>query len=337
MTKTWEVRQNDAAPELVLADTPERMPGAGEIALRVRAIALNFRDLAIARGTYPGTSFPVVPFSDACGIVETVGQGVTRVAPGDRVATMFHQTWIDGPPTPQKLSGTLAQHFPGIGAERVVLAAEGVSRVPDFLSDAEAATLPCAALTAWRALFHDAHLIPGDTVVLEGTGGVSIFALQFARAAGLATIITSSSDEKLARATALGATHAINYRSTPEWGAEVRRLTEGRGADLIFDVGGEATIEQALGCVAMGGHIAVIGMLSGAPVANVRSLVRSNARLQGLLVGSRAMFEAMTRAVALHGIRPVVDRRFPFADAPEALAAMGRGEHFGKIVLELDG
>lgn len=334
--KALQIAELGAPEGLALVDLPDPAPGFREVLLRVSAVSLNYRDLAMVKGVYPGGASPLTPFSDACAIVEAVGEGVTRVRPGDRVATLFHQAWIDGPPSAEKLSKPLAQGAPGVGAERVVLSEEGVSKVPDFLTDEQVACLPCAALTAWRVLFEDERPIVGQTVVLEGTGGVSVFGLQFAHAAGLETIVTSSSDEKLARARALGADHLINYRQTPEWSDAVRKITGGRGAEVILEVGGAGTFPEALKAVAVGGRIGVIGMVSGMPNAvDARSLIRSNGRLAGVLVGSRAMFEDMVRAIALHRIEPVVDKVFPWGDAAAAFHAMERGEHFGKIVLKV--
>jgi NADPH:quinone reductase-like Zn-dependent oxidoreductase len=260
---------------------------------------------------------------------------VTRVAPGDRVAPLFFQSWLSGPPTPHAAASALGSPIPGVGRELAVYSEQGVSRVPSFLTDAQAATLPCAALTAWRALFVDARLVPGQTVLLQGTGGVSIFGLQFARAAGLETIVTSSSDAKLERARALGATHTINYRAHPQWSKEVRRLTDDRGVDFILEVGGQATLKESLKSIALGGHVAVVGVLSGpSEPLLIPALITTSARLQGLSVGSREMFEAMLRAIAQHRIEPVVDKVFAWQDARAALETMARGEHFGKIILD---
>jgi NADPH:quinone reductase-like Zn-dependent oxidoreductase len=332
--KALQIADFGALDNLALAEAPEPRPGFGEVLLRIKAISLNYRDLAMVKGFYPGTPSPLIPFSDACAVVEAVGEGVTRVKPGDRVATMFHQGWIDGPPSAEKLSRSLAAGAPGVGAELVALSQEGVSKVPVHLSDEQVATLPCAALTAWRTLFEEGGRLAGETVLLEGTGGVSVAGLQFAKAAGLTAIITSSSDEKLERAKGLGADHLINYRKTPEWAAEVLRLTGGRGAEVILEVGGAGTFPEALKAVAVGGKIGVIGMVAGMPNGvDVRSLIRSNARLSGVFVGSRAMFEDMCRAIAAHRIAPVVDLTFPWGEAPAALKAMEEGRHFGKIVL----
>ncbi|RAK51233.1 zinc-dependent alcohol dehydrogenase family protein [Phenylobacterium deserti] len=320
---------------LQLVETPDPQPGAGEVLVRIRAASLNYRDLKMIGGSYGQPQGVVVPLSDGCGVVEAVGEGVTRVAVGDRVVSNFFPNWIAGPPTPEKIGVALGGPIPGVGRELAVLKEQGVSRVPDFLTDQQAATLPCAALTAWRAMFVDANLQPGDTVVLLGTGGVSIFGLQFARAAGLRTVVTSSSDEKLERAKALGADHLVNYRTTAEWSRAVRQATGGRGADLILEVGGPGTIEQSLQAVRVAGHIAVIGgVAAGGGGIVPGSLIGNSARVQGVYVGSREMFEAMCRAIELHRIEPVVDKVFHWTEAQQAFAAMRDGQHFGKIVLE---
>jgi NADPH:quinone reductase-like Zn-dependent oxidoreductase len=324
--------------QLKVVEAPDPSPAAGEVLVRMRAVSLNYRDLLMVNGIYgrgPAGGGTITPFSDGCGVVEAVGEGVTRVKPGDRVATLFFQGWISGPPTLAKLSTSLGFPIPGAGRELAVFSQEGVSKVPDFLTDDEVATLPCAALTAWRGLFEDADLKPGDTVVLQGTGGVSIFGLQFAHTAGCRTLITSSSDEKLQRARALGADHLVNYRNQPEWAKAVREATGGVGADVILEVGGAGTIEQSMRAVRIGGHIAIIGVVAGqGNPFNPASLIGNSAKLQGLSVGSRDMFEAMCRAIDQHRIRPVVDKTFPWTEARAAFEAMAGGAHFGKIVLE---
>lgn len=335
--KAFEVTAPGGLDNLRLADQPDPVPAAGQVLVRLRAISLNYRDLLMVQGRYARSdfAFPITPFSDGCGIVEAVGPGVTRVEPGDRVAPLFFQKWLAGPATPEGLASALGHPIPGVGCELAVYSEQGVAKVPEFLTDQQVATLPCAALTAWRGLFCDARLLPGQTVLLQGTGGVSIFGLQFARAAGLDTVITSSSDEKLERARALGATHTINYRAHPEWSKEVRRLTQGRGVDFVMEVGGQSTLKESLKSVVLGGHISIIGVLSGSRESLlIPALMTTNARLQGVSVGSREMFEAMTRAIERHRIEPVVDKVFAWQDAHAALETMERGEHFGKIVLD---
>jgi NADPH:quinone reductase-like Zn-dependent oxidoreductase len=330
---------------LKMVERPDPTPGPGQVVVRMRAISLNYRDVIIAAQggytLYGEGSPPVVMFSDSCGIVEAVGDGVTRVAVGDRVSTLFFPNWIAGRPTPENSVGMLGVlGAPGAGRELALLSENAVSLVPEYLTDHEVSTLACAALTAWRALFVDARLEPGDTVVLQGTGGVSIFGLQFAHAAGYRTIITSSSDEKLARAKALGATELVNYRTTPEWHRPVQETTGGRGAEFIMEVGGAGTLEQSLKSICMGGHIAIVGILSDAgappPTLSSAAMVGSSAKVQGLSVGSREMFEAMCRAMTLHQIRPVIDRVMPWVEAPRAIDEMANGGHFGKIVLAFD-
>jgi len=335
---------NIAAPwgpdAIKVVELPEPKPGPGQVLVRMKAVSLNYRDLLMVNGMYgrgaASTTDVITPFSDGCGMVEAVGEGVTRFKAGDRVATLFFQGWISGPPTLEKVVTALGFPIPGAGSELQTFSEQGLSKVPDFLSDHEVATLPCAALTAWRGLFVDARLEPGDTVVLQGTGGVSIFGLQFAHAAGLRTLITSSSDEKLERAKGLGADHIVNYRTTPAWSGPVREATHGRGADFIMEVGGAGTIHESMKAIRLGGHIAVIGLVAGgaAEPFNPASLIGNSARLQGLSVGSRDMFEAMCRMIDLKKIFPVVDKVFPFSEARAAFAAMAAGEHFGKIVLE---
>ena len=322
-----------------MVELPDPKPGPGQVLVRMKAVSLNYRDLLMINGMYgrgaASTTDVITPFSDGCGVVEAVGEGVTRFKAGDRVATLFFQGWVSGPPTLEKVMTALGFPIPGAGAELQTFSEQGLSKVPEFLSDQEVATLPCAALTAWRGLFVDARLEPGDTVVLQGTGGVSIFGLQFAHAAGLRTLITSSSDEKLARAKDLGADHIANYRTTPAWSGPVREATQGRGADFIMEVGGGGTIQESMKAVRIGGHIAVIGVVAGAGEPfNPASLIGNSAKLQGLSVGSRDMFEAMCRMIDLKKIFPVVDKVFPFTEARSAFAAMAAGEHFGKIVLE---
>lgn len=322
-----------------VAEMPDPVAGPGQVLVRMKAVSLNYRDLLMVNGMYgrgsAGTKDVITPFSDGCGVIEAVGTGVTKFKVGDRVATLFFQNWTSGPPNLEKLMSALGFPIPGAGAELQVFGQDGVSKVPEFLTDQQVATLPCAGLTAWRGLFEDARLEPGDTVVLQGTGGVSIFGLQFAHAAGLRTVITSSSDDKLARAKALGADHLVNYKTTPAWSGPVREATAGRGADFIMEVGGGGTIQESMKAIRIGGHIAIIGVVAGAgDPFNPAALIGNSAKLQGLSVGSRDMFEAMCRAIELHKIAPVVDKVFPWTEAKAAFSAMAGGEHFGKIVLQ---
>jgi NADPH:quinone reductase-like Zn-dependent oxidoreductase len=270
------------------------------------------------------------------GEVVEVGDGVTRVAPGDRVATLFSQGWLKGEPTAAELRSTLGGPIDGTLTERMVLPEGGVIPVPDHLSDAEAACLPCAGLTAWSALVELGRVTAGDVVLVQGTGGVSLFALQFASALGARTIVTSSSDAKLERARALGAWKTVNYREQPDWGKVVRALTGGVGVDHVVEVGGAGTLPQSLKAVRVGGAISMIGVLSGTrSEMDLIPVLMQQVRIQGVLVGSREGFERMNRAVEASQLRPVVDTVIPFDEAPEAFAVMERAGHFGKIAVEI--
>jgi NADPH:quinone reductase-like Zn-dependent oxidoreductase len=316
-------------------DTPQ--PGPGQVLVRMKAASLNYRDLITVLGAF-GTLYklPLVPLSDAVGEIVAAGPGVTRVKAGDRVASMFFQNWLAGELTREGQASAIGGSLDGVWRDYALLSAEGVSKVPSYLSDAEAATLPCAALTAWRSLVVEGGLKAGETVVVQGTGGVSIFALQFAKAAGAEVIVISSSDEKLARAKALGADHLVNYKQVPEWSKAVREITGGRGADHVVEVGGAGTLEHSLKAVRLGGHVSIVGVLSG-PVKDLQitMIMASNAKVKGITVGSRAQFEDMCRAMALHEIKPVIDKTFPFAAAKEALTTMMGQGHFGKIAIDL--
>lgn len=337
--KTWQI-DRFGLEALQLIDTPIPTAGPGEVLVRWHAWSLNYRDLVVVQGSYmPNLPMPYTPLSDAAGEIVAVGTGVTEWSPGDRVAGNYVQSWLSGPATPENLRRNLAgAALPGLAREFSALPADGLVRLPAHLSFEEGATLPIAGVTAWNALFAHRDLLPGDWVVLEGTGGVSLFGLQFAHAAGLRTIITSSSDEKLGRARALGADATINYRAVPEWSQRVREITDGRGAALVLEVGGPATFSQAARSVAVGGRIALIGFLSGhALPVDALELIGNLTTLHGLRVGSRADFAAMNRALARDAIRPVIDRVFEFEALPAAFARLSRGEHFGKIVLRAQG
>ncbi|HMD31335.1 MAG TPA: NAD(P)-dependent alcohol dehydrogenase [Candidatus Acidoferrales bacterium] len=320
---------------LKLVDLPDPQPGPGQVLVRMRAASLNFRDLVVIKGGYGSKqTVPRIPVSDGAGEVAAVGAGVTRVKAGDRVLCSFCPPWIDGPVTQEYVDASLGCYVDGVLSEYVVISGDAVLPIPAHLSFEEAATLPCAALTAWNALFVADHIGPGQTIVVQGTGGVSLFALQFARMAGAQVIATSGSDRKLARARELGAFGGINYKTTPDWEKEVRKLTGGRGADHIVEVGGAGTLNRSLACVRMGGMITMIGVLAGAN-ADIRTtlILFKSVHVQGIFVGSRAMLESMSRAVSLHSLHPVVDRAFPFAEAPAALRHLESGAHFGKVVI----
>ena len=317
--------------KLVERDVPK--PGPGQVLIRMKAASLNYRDLVnVTMGLY---RLPFIPLSDGCGVVEETGEGVTRVKAGDRVAPSFFQGWLSGRPEARALGTSLGGPIDGCLTEYMCLSEEGVSRAPDFLTDEQVATLPCAGLTAWRGLM-EGGLKAGETVVVQGTGGVSIFALQFAKAAGATVIATSSSDEKLERARALGADHLINYKTTPEWAKEVRRITGGLGADHIVEVGGAGTFVQSLQAARIDGHISVIGVVGGftqdIPIA---AIFGGNLNIRGISVGSRAMIEDKCRAIAANRIAPVVDRTLPFAEARAGFELMKGQGHFGKIALKI--
>jgi NADPH:quinone reductase-like Zn-dependent oxidoreductase len=333
--KAFEIREF-GVDALVEAERETPKPGPGEVLVRLRAASLNYRDLSVVKGTYnPKLKRPMIPLSDGSGVVEETGLGVTRFRPGDRVAGCFMQTWIDGPPKHEYGASALGGAIDGVLRELAVFSESGLVAVPDALSDEEAAALPCTGVTAWHALFESAPAIPGETVLLQGTGGVSIFALQFAKAAGLRTIVTSSSDEKLARAKHLGADETINYKSTPEWGQEARKLTGGAGVDRIVEVGGSGTMPLSLRAIRTNGVINVIGVLSGRDATiGPTGILMNSLRLHGIYVGSRAMFERMNRAIEQHKIRPVVDKVFRWTEIREALRYMESQRHFGKICLK---
>lgn len=332
--KAFRLHAFGGPASLRLEDLPEPRPGPGQVLLRMRAASLNHRDLRIARGEHPGLPLPRIPLSDGVGEVVAVGPDVSRVKIGERVAGTFFQRWLGGKLTESVMRSALGGDVDGVLAEYVVLHQDGVVHVPEHLSDAEAATLPCAALTAWNALVTQGGLAPGETVLALGTGGVSIFALQFARLAGARVIVTSSNDAKLERARQLGASETINYRATPDWDVRVRELTDGAGVDHVLEVGGVDTFERSVRSVRFGGHIALIGVLTGSGAIDLGLIHRRRLRLQGVSVGSREMFEDMNRAVALHRLRPVIDRIFPFTEAPEALHYLQTGAHVGKVVIQ---
>jgi NADPH:quinone reductase-like Zn-dependent oxidoreductase len=306
------------------------------VLVRVRAASLNYRDLLVVKGLYnPKMPLPRVPLSDAAGVVEAVGEGVTRVKAGQRVAGIFMQTWLDGEVDEPKARSALGGGIEGVLAEYVLFEENGVVAVPEHLTDEEAATLPCAAVTAWHALVTEGGVKAGDTVLIQGTGGVSLFALQFGRLLGARVLGTSSSDAKLDRARSLGLSEGVNYRTTPEWGDAIRRMTGGGGVDHVVEVGGAGTLPQSLKAVRLNGRISLIGVLSGGGQFNPMPVLMKNIRVQGIFVGSRAMFEAMNRAIALHQLKPVIDRVFPFADTVAALKHLESGAHFGKVVVKL--
>lgn len=334
--KVFEIRDDWGLDHLQLGTRPDPKPGPGEVLLRMKAASLNYRDLVVPNrgyGAFTG-NLPLIPISDGVGEVVEVGAGVTRVKVGDRVCPCFHQSWVGGEPDLERLTRTLGGPLDGTMAEFMCLPAEGVVKVPAHLTDEQAATLPCAALTAWSALVTYDRLGPGARVLVQGTGGVALFALAFAKLLGCHVTIISSSDEKLARAKALGADVGINYTATPEWSKAAREATAGRGFDHIVELGGEKTLPQSLRAIRPGGTISMIGVLSGSALAApLGHVVTRQVRLQGITVGSRDGFEAMMRAIEQHRLVPVVDRVYPFEQLKEAMAALKQGAHFGKICI----
>jgi NADPH:quinone reductase-like Zn-dependent oxidoreductase len=336
MPRAWSYQDAFGVENLRIVKLPEPTPGPGEAVVAVRACSLNFRDLTVARGGYGrAVRTPLVPLSDGAGEVVATGPGVTRVSTGDRVAGIFMQKWISGPVDDEKAGSAMGGAINGMLAERVCLNAEGLTRFPEHLSFEEAATLSCAAVTAWNALFRSGGLRPGESVLVQGTGGVSIFALQFAKMAGARVIATSSSDAKLERLKLMGADHLINYKATPEWDKAVRELTGGVGADHIVEVGGAGTLPHSIRAIRRGGHIALIGVLTGGGEIDPRPILMKAIRLQGIYVGSREMFEEMDRAIVQSGLRPVIDRVFGFEEIAAAMKHMESGAHFGKVCVRL--
>lgn len=323
--------------KLALAERPMPMPGPGQVLVRIKAAALNYRDLLLVQGLYnPKQKLPIVPLSDGAGEVVSVGAGVRRFKPGDRVVASFFQDWLAGPPTQEGFASSLGGAQDGVLAEYRCFAEHGLLPIPGYLSDEQAASLPCAAVTAWSAIVGQGRIRPGATVLVQGTGGVALFALQFARLAGAEVVATSSSDEKLKRVKALGAQHLINYRSTPEWGRAARALTDGRGVDQVIEVGGAGTLNQSIRAIRVGGTISMIGVLSGpAHDLLIPLVVMQNLRLQGVTVGSVQDFEQMLAAMQLHRMQPVIDRVFALDETRAAFDHMAAGRHFGKIVIRL--
>ncbi len=319
---------------LALTELPVPKPGAGEVLVNITAFSLNYLDLMVIRGDYnPRLALPHVPGSDAAGVVEAVGAGVTQWKPGDRVTTTFIQKWLSGEVTADALASRLGCEQRGIFAQYVVLPAYGLVPTPAHLTDPEAATLPIAGLTAWAGLMKHGGLQPGQTVLVQGTGGVSVFALQLAKAAGCRAIATSGSDEKLAAMKALGADFLINYRALPNWEEEVLRLTEGQGADLTLDVAGSGTVNQSMRSVKLGGFVGLVGFLSGLRFDfDLFNAIVGNKTLKGFSVASRDSFAALNGALAVNRIKPVIDTVFPASRVREAFAYLESGRHHGQCV-----
>ncbi|HSD44785.1 MAG TPA: NAD(P)-dependent alcohol dehydrogenase [Burkholderiales bacterium] len=335
--RVFQIQDDWGMEHLKLATRPEPRPGPGQVLMRMKAAALNYRDLLVPNrgyGSYTG-NLPLIPLSDGVGEVVEVGAGVTRAKVGDRACPCFQQGWIAGEPDLDRITKTMGGPVDGTMADLICLPEYGIVKVPQYLSDIEAATLPCAALTAWSALVTNESLRPGWRVLVQGTGGVALFAVQIAKLLGAHVTVISSSDEKIGRARSLGADAAINYRATPEWAKASREITGGRGFDHIVELGGEQTLPQSLRCIRPGGTLSMIGVLSGGTAALPLGLVVTrHVRLQGVTVGHRDGFEAMLHAFEQHKLKPVVDRVFAFEELKEAMALLKSGAHFGKVCIK---
>lgn len=334
--RAWEVQNRFGLDNLRCAERERPIPAADEVLVKLEAASLNYRDLLMVEGQYnPRQPLPFIPLSDGAGTVVEVGDSVEGLKVGQRVCPLFAQDWADGPMRHPILQSTLGGPLDGTLTQYFRAKASGLIATPEHLDSRASSTLPCAALTAWSALFVHGDLQPGQTVLLLGTGGVSIFALQFAVAAGAHVIITSSQDEKLARARELGAAETINYRDIPDWGREVRRITGKRGVDLVVEVGGAGTFKQSARAVTTGGRIALIGVLAGGrSEVDLTPILMNQVRVQGVFVGHASSFRAMNHFMSEHQIYPIIDRSFPFSRAPEAFSYAKEGAHIGKIILE---
>lgn len=332
--RVFQIEGDWGMEHLKLSTRPEPKAGPGQVVVKMAASSLNYRDLVVPNrgyGSHTG-NLPLIPVSDGAGTVVEIGPGVRRVAVGDRVCPSYFQRWISGEPDLERLTQSLGGPIDGTMTDYMCLSEEGVCKVPEYLSDLEAATLPCAALTAWSALVTCSNTRPGDRVLVQGCGGVALFALAFAKALGAHVTVITSSDERIERVRQLGADATVNYRDMPEWAKATRDITGGRGYDLILELGGEKTLPQSLRCVRPGGTIAMIGILSGsAMAASLGLIITRQVRLQGVTVGHRDGFEAMLRAMAQHRIKPVIDRVFAFEELKEAMAHLQSGRQFGKV------
>jgi NADPH:quinone reductase-like Zn-dependent oxidoreductase len=333
--RTIQLQKPGGLDRLHAADTERTAPGRGEIAVRIGASSLNFHDYAVVMGMIP-TPDGRIPMSDGAGEVIEIGEGVSEFAVGDKVVSTFFPHWMDGEPDRAVMGDVPGDSADGFAREFVTAPATSFTRAPQGYSDAEAATLTCAGLTAWRALVVNGQIKTGDTVLVQGTGGVSIFALQFAKAAGATVIATSSSDEKLERLRGMGADHLINYKTDETWGETARKLTGGRGVDHVVEIGGSGTMPQSIAATRIGGHIALIGVLAGV-AGNVPTVfvMQGNQRIIGLTVGARRHQQDMVRAIEANGIKPVIDRHFPLEAIADAFRHQESGKHFGKICLDI--
>lgn len=333
--KTYEIADPKGIDSLKLVERATPKPRTNEVLMRVRATSLNYRDLVTVKGgaVTRGIRLPLVPLSDGAGEVVEVGADVTRFKPGERVVASFFQSWLAGLPHSSFFRSALGGAMDGMLTEYVALSEEGLVPIPDYMSFEEAATLPCAAVTSWNALVSMDRITAGETVLVLGTGGVSIFALQFARMHGARVIATSSSDAKLARLRELGASGVINYKTTPEWDVKVLEMTGGEGVDHVIEVGGAGSLARSIRAVKLGGRISLIGLLAGGGQIDPMPMLLKSITLQGIFVGSREMFEEMNRAMAINGVHPVIDRVFPFDQARDAYGYLESGSHFGKVCI----
>lgn len=336
MMKAAAIRKVGGTCSLVLEQRVRPFPAPGEVLVRMRALSINYRDRMLAQGHIP-VDDGRIPMTDGSGEIVALGEGVSQLAIGDAVITQFFPQWQAGKPTAEAVAEVTGQHKDGVAAEYMTVPAIAVTAIPESWSHVEAATLPCAGLTAWRALMVEADLRPGDCVLVQGTGGVAIFALQLALAAGAQVIATSSSSAKAERLEAMGAKAVINCREIPEWGAAVRQLTGGCGVDAVIDLGGAATLDQSLAATRTGGTVLMVGAMSGwaGPVATGIAIM-NNITMKGMTVGSRSDQQDMIRALEIAGIRPVVDATFPFDGIADAFALQASGDHFGKICITFD-
>lgn len=332
--KVFQVEENWTMENMRLSSRPDPEPGDGEVRIRMQASALNYRDLVVPLRGYGSRmkELPLIMLCDGCGIIDTVGINVKRWKTGDRVCPLLFQSWLGGEPNQDKLARSLGCEMDGTMAEFMVLPEDGVALAPEHLDDIEVAALPTAGVTAWHALITEGHIKPGDKVLVQGTGGVSLFALQFAKMIGAYVIVTSSSDDKLNRVKKMGADETINYRTYPEWGKRVREIVGNEGVDHIVEVGGQETLPQSLRAIRTGGVISMIGVLSGGTMnASLGMIVTRHVRMQGITVGSGDDLKAMLTAINHHKLRPVIDRVFAFDELRQALDYLSNGKHFGKI------
>ncbi|MFF2480459.1 NAD(P)-dependent alcohol dehydrogenase [Paenibacillus sp. NPDC058071] len=335
--KAYVLQGGFGLDHIVEIDRPIPTPARGEVLIQMKAVSLNSRDIGVIDGFYnPELNEPLIPVSDGVGEIVSLGEGASKFSIGERVSPIFTQSWKSGEATQENWISTLGYPLQGLLAEYVVLPEEGLVRVPQHLTDTEASTLPCAGVTAWHAIVEEGQVKAGDTVVVQGTGGVSLFALQFAKLQGAKVIVTSSSDDKLLRAKALGADHGINYKKTAEWDKAVLDYTQGKGADHIVDVGGGTTLNRSVSALKVGGQISIIGILTGAAVGDLAIVpaILRRAKLQAINVGSRTMFENMNAAIVHHRLRPVVDSEYPFDQAVNAFSHFANGSYFGKIAVK---